>query len=72
MEGGKGRPQIGKIQAPDLDFGNIDIQTSDAKLAWLYNAVATLAHDQIQAAIIKEVSKQVQCSTKADPDNEHH
>ena len=59
LDDGSGRPEIGDIQAPQLSFGNIDIRTSDAKLAWLYNAVASLAHDQIQAAIIREVSKQV-------------
>ena len=59
MEGGQGRPQIGNIQAPQLSFSSIRISTSEAKLAWLYNAVADLAHAQIQAVIIREVSKQV-------------
>ena len=59
VEDSKGRPQIGDIQAPQLSFSSISISTSEAKLAWLYNAVADLAHTQIQAVIIKEVSKQV-------------
>lgn len=59
VEDNSGRPQIGDIQAPQLSFSSISIKTSEAKLAWLYNAVADLAHTQIQGAIIREVAKQV-------------
>lgn len=59
LKDSSGRPQIGDIQAPELTFSSIAIVTSEAKLAWLYNAVANLAQAQIQNAIIKEVSKQV-------------
>lgn len=62
VDDGSGRPAVGDIQAPELTFSDLSISTSEAKLAWLYNAIAQLAHTQIQAAIIREVSKQVSAS----------
>ena len=55
-----GRPKIEDISAAQLSFDSLSIVTSGAKLSWLYNAVAALAHTQIQEAITKAVSRQVQ------------
>lgn len=56
---GSGRPSVVSLDAAALDFDSISIHTSDAKLAWLYNAVAEFARTQIQDAITREVADQV-------------
>ncbi len=47
------------LEAAELAFAGIDVVTSGAKLAWLYNFIAAIVRSPIQDAITREVASQV-------------
>eukprot|EP00891_Asterochloris_glomerata_P008848 jgi/Astpho2/8848/fgenesh1_pg.00129_%23_34_t len=56
---GSGHPQIASVGHVYMHFEDVDVQTFDAKLAWLYNIVLRLFDQYVKSAIESSVADQV-------------